>query len=104
MSLHYDLNRSGVVISVRMTVAEARRLARLARSRGHFVGREHGEPVWRFTCPLTGIVGAGGRHDVLVYHLAWETPSAPKIDAAFVEHFTDPMSHEDGGRCPHVTD
>lgn len=104
MNLHYIRRDRTEAVRLTMTATEARRLARLARSYGYFAGREDGMLVRRYICPLTALVGAGGRHDVVVHHLAWETPNAKKVDAAFVQHFTDPLSHDDGGRCPHVLD
>lgn len=80
----------------RMTVTEAKRLARKARTMGSFAVSSTIREYW---CPL-GAARDQQSHRIAVHHMVWDAaPSAAAIDKAFAEHYTARYSED---RCPCV--
>jgi hypothetical protein len=80
-----------------MTKTRARALARRARTRGHY---RTSTTTIELPCPLG--TGEPGRlaHRVTVWHqVSAVRPTAAQVDAAFIEHYTNPYPED---RCPHV--
>jgi hypothetical protein len=79
-----------------MTTTRARALARRART--YYSYFRSSPQTIELPCPLD--VGNGRpAHRVTVWHQVWETVTAARIDAAFIEHYT---AVYDEDRCPHV--
>lgn len=80
-----------------MTITECKRLARLARAKGHFAVSRTVREYW---CPLSLKAGDRPAHRVAVHHLPWaDGPNVAAVDKAFVEHCT---AHYPEDRCAHV--
>lgn len=76
-----------------MTKTEARRLARVARSRGHMVLDTYRIELF---CPLSGQHGRTLHRVTVARNLVWQKFTAPMIEAAFIEHF---CSEYEEDRC-----
>lgn len=104
--LIYELDRFGAKTQVTMTKAEAKRLARLARSYGHWSSMN--ARLDEYVCPMVSVIypGRSGdgvpRHRVGVHHFPWETPRAAQVDAVIIEHLTGEAYSDGSGRCPYV--
>lgn len=76
-----------------MTKTEARKWARISRSQGRSL---HSPTETNYACPLpTGSLKL--HHTVTVFHDPYQTPTAPQIDKAFLEHFLTEFEED---RCP----
>jgi hypothetical protein len=80
----------------KMTVTEAKRLARVSRSKGYFAVSATISEYW---CPLSLQAGRNS-HRVAVHHFPWDDgPAVVAVDRAFVEHLRVEWPED---RCEYV--